>query len=1593
MKNILRRFTFSTLAFILILAQSASATDIQTWQGKFLSGSPNTQYQFKFTVYDDPVIGNSCWTNTVNLKTDSDKWWDTNQLGVADACNNANENYYLDININGVYQSPRRFLKALKYADLTLDNTFSQSLNVIGNLDAPNLVNKRNDLNYLYIEGDSLTDGSRRLSINEMNETELERLDEGAWQPSTLALGPGTLYLGQSLGLSAAGYHFMTEGADLHTHLYAHTEIHSINGTETLKVLNLDRMQSRVIVQPDSSGEFIGTNFTRPVYTQFDALLSRVYVKIGSVAATSPVHVEVRTGANGTGNLIWDWNYPASTFSPANTEINIDLPGFIEFEEGDVVSVTYKSDNIFSLKTNANITEEWLAFNIFTTYHNEALVTREWTPGMNHTEGEWYIDYATRKIYVSTGDGVQTGTFESNYDKWKELGPTNNNAQGSGWFSGGGLAYNPGTNTFNISSDIHYVIVNQTDGNNLQIKEYTFPATNDVSIGSVINEERWVALSAYANGTPKMDFLTLDLTADQRRDYAIVGRFWTDTSGYILGTGPYVEPAYGYGKTLEDLIVTFGSSFNIEGNIFSANGANMLLNKNAGKAFRYGAWSIDHPASPNIGDDPQVLGIDVYYYFTSNATAHNVTSTIQTQWENNGVLEDMPAQKFQCQQLWHWSYSQVVAVQYGQKLYGKIEDARMNCPTDAFKINAELTSGAKLRGWLIFKTGTTDLSDSATVDFLTAPNIWFGSGAAGGEGAGIYQAGVGINISESSFISLDTDYTDDRYFNTPYEIGDVALKGSFSVLNNSLNTYDFMSNPSSTNTQILVHNAQNYTNSYGEFRLYRTRGDINASVETVKLTSWGKSYIMETNFGIKTNDPIASLHVNGNIIGNRLNIGGTGFSPYVSFRLDSTQNAMILNRLTTAKRDAIGTANATEDGMLIFNTDTNTTEYFDGTSWVHSAGGDVFGPASSLDNEVTRFDGTSGKYIQSGSNIFINDNGDMGIGTNNPLAPFHIKHSQANQTLAIMEDSSGYGISVAGFLGSASIDPLFSGDDLYFGRTVSLGNFIVETEKFGIGTATPSAKLHVFSDTSASLEVESVNGTLGSVVYVTSSGNGSTWGEAQLVLSTNQSQNQWYIYMDDSSLGDLGDANKLGFWSSGATVMTLDGDNGSVGIGTTNPVSPLHVSANPTNGQIVKFSRISNEGAWIELNNSEGEFGIGTDENELYIYDRTDGEYRFTIDTLGKVGIGTIIPTNQLHVYSQSNAGGITIDGDSNPALTMKHDGITTGYLASVDGDGNYFTDAVINDTILRGEFGLKLGVYQEGGGHSSIAIDSLGRVGIGTSSPPNLFSIYTNSSSGNKQISFDDDGSGNLNIYMDDTFSNPLPVIQRPGGTTDLYIGDISGWGGDTYIMSDGEYVLSALSDGNVGIGTTTPYNTLNVIGDGNFTGNLYVGGNFTFNIAAYEELRFPANTFLLTGTFDPVFDGSSYGWGYRFDKWDQVIVIAEMPHSRKAGSNIKINFHWSPTTTNAGDVQWGLEYKWANIDGTFPVGTTVYVIDSAGLSPSKHQVTDDIVISGAGMTEGSILKARVFRSNNPTYDTYGDSAMLMSFDIEYEIDKIGSE
>lgn len=113
-----------------------SATDIQVWQGKFLTGPTSTQFSFNFTVYDNVTGGTQCYNTIVDLTTNSDRWWITEPVGVLENCTDSDTDYHLQIVIDGVDQPPRRLLKDLKYADKTQRTIFLQNLTTMQSFDA-----------------------------------------------------------------------------------------------------------------------------------------------------------------------------------------------------------------------------------------------------------------------------------------------------------------------------------------------------------------------------------------------------------------------------------------------------------------------------------------------------------------------------------------------------------------------------------------------------------------------------------------------------------------------------------------------------------------------------------------------------------------------------------------------------------------------------------------------------------------------------------------------------------------------------------------------------------------------------------------------------------------------------------------------------------------------------------------------------------------------------------------------------------------------------------------------------------------------------------------------------------------------------------------------------------------------------------------------------------------------------------------------------------------------------------------------------------------------------------------------------------------
>ena len=102
--------------------------------------------------------------------------------------------------------------------------------------------------------------------------------------------------------------------------------------------------------------------------------------------------------------------------------------------------------------------------------------------------------------------------------------------------------------------------------------------------------------------------------------------------------------------------------------------------------------------------------------------------------------------------------------------------------------------------------------------------------------------------------------------------------------------------------------------------------------------------------------------------------------------LDTVDTAQIDDdAITNAKIAGAGTRDAT------------TFYRGDGTFAAPSGSGDLVGPSSAADNSVPTYDGTTGKLVQDQGSMFIDDDGNVGIGTDSPASPLTIANAATNK--------------------------------------------------------------------------------------------------------------------------------------------------------------------------------------------------------------------------------------------------------------------------------------------------------------------------------------------------------------------------------------------------------------------------------------------------------------------------------------------------------------------------------------------------------------------------------------------------------------------
>jgi hypothetical protein len=443
------------------------------------------------------------------------------------------------------------------------------------------------------------------------------------------------------------------------------------------------------------------------------------------------------------------------------------------------------------------------------------------------------------------------------------------------------------------------------------------------------------------------------------------------------------------------------------------------------------------------------------------------------------------------------------------------------------------------------------------------------------------------------------------------------------------------------------------------------------------------------------------------------------------------------------------------------------------------------------------------------------------------------------------------------------------------------------------------------------------NGTSGSQDIILSQGSGANItipaGDTKVVYSDGAGAGAAFVdafanlKVTDPAQTNITSVGTLtGFTSTGiddnadATAITIDSSE-NVGIGTSSPNQKLNVSGGRS------YFGANNEAYAIGV----GYNGTRTAANQTYFigatdattpdlqFSNSDGGEKVRITHAGNVGIGTTSPAAPLDVLGSdvfsirslrnTGNGGLS-NTDTAGGIRLGTSNGTTGYVgAAIDiqapttwvagssqpTDLRFFTVPDSSTTLTE-----------------RLRIDSSGNVGIGTTNNYGKLSVYNalGSSAGINH----DPGVGTYPRCSGIGFgaTSTSYSVSSGGGTVSftggagLYAENTAASGNPTNLVfwtnasGSPSEAMRIDSSGNVGIGTTSPSSALDVVGDIEVSGGVYLGGTVAANLLDdYEE-----------GTWTPTYGGTSTN--------GSIAYTNQYGYYTKIGNIVTVNCRLSAST-----------------------------------------------------------------------------------------------
>lgn len=368
----------------------------------------------------------------------------------------------------------------------------------------------------------------------------------------------------------------------------------------------------------------------------------------------------------------------------------------------------------------------------------------------------------------------------------------------------------------------------------------------------------------------------------------------------------------------------------------------------------------------------------------------------------------------------------------------------------------------------------------------------------------------------------------------------------------------------------------------------------------------------------------------------------------------------------------------------------------------------------------------------------------------------------------------------------------------------------------GIGTDAPLEKFHINAGSSG--VTSAIGGVDGAVI---STGAGRTGG---LIFFTPNDRSAGIFF------GDPEDNNSASYrydHASNATIISSNNaerlridSSGNVGIGTSSPTQLIDLES--TSGGRIAFTDTGTR------RYSVGNYGTGA--SSFTIRDDSASAERLVITNEGRVGIGTISPSGDLHVKGSATGTDITIEGNASTDYTFLR-------IVNPSGaEGQLAANADVG-VQLRSVGSYPLQFMPNGNEQMRIAAN--GYVGIGTTNPSEKLHVsgnilssicktigsYTNLTP--LQLDRGVSGSGmhvNLTSGRYELEATDKPLVFNAGYST-----------GAIEFNINGSQKMRIINNGNVGINTSSPSKTLHVEGSSLFKSTTTNG---TVNLVSTQNL-----------------------------------------------------------------------------------------------------------------------------------------------------------